>query len=194
MKLEDIKVGALEPRLISKVKRVEGDTFELTVKPPAGHSLMLCSACGRQDACKMFKQYFSIVEKVDGIVDFEVLRCSQYMPLISFTDMTGIDGHFNTFRYNTAWADRVDGVPFIRLVNKQGYFGLAAVKQVVTGTLSEMVEAHGRQNHLFKDDESYTPAKLKSVLARQYGGFMKGNIDNAKFTVIDLERIDKGNS
>lgn len=192
MKLEDLNTGDFSPQLISKVKRVEDTLYELTVKPPPGSSLMICSACGRRDACKMFKQYMGLKAIVDKQTDFEVLRCSAYLPVIQFTDFKGVEGDFNTFRYNTAWASRlIANTSMIRLVKGNQYEGLAVVENIFTGTLKSLLADHARFNHLMKGEEN-AEEKLTEVLQRQYGGFIRGNgsIESAKFTVIYMKRID----
>lgn len=149
----------------------------------------LCEVCGIQHNCAL-KQALTVLAKQRN-AEAVIPKCGVYMPVISFQDRTGIDGHFNTFRRGRGWSNRLlfgQRVAVFDLFGK-ALLGTATVGVLEVGPLDEMLAAHAASNHLMKAQPGReAPALLHQVLRRLYGNNYAGL--DMTYSVIGLNMED----
>lgn len=161
---------------------------------PSFSQTNLCDSCAFSEPFEQFAECW-----VDRRVD-ESLRkmgvgrmvnyCVMYQPIIAFKKpLVGFDHLFNTFRPGGAWSVRLKPNMVIGLfdADKEALFGKARVVAVEFGSLLTMIEKHGSENHLVKNDPT---VDLRKVLGRLYGPRIVN--DKSSVTVISLERLSCG--
>jgi len=149
--------------------------------------LPLCDVCGVKDACQLRSGLATLGRARRARV--MIPECGTFVPVIGFTDPTGTEGEFNTFRKGLGWARRVTVGGRIGLYDLKGdvMIGFARVVAIDSGALGSLLRSHGAFNHLMKTvpvDE--VPAQLEKVLRRAYGTTYAAL--TAEFCVIEMRR------
>jgi hypothetical protein len=81
--------------------------------------------------------------------NIEITSCASYIPQLAFRDDAGMEGEFNTFRLGGMWAQRLHPGQHVMLVRtNEEKIGVAVVQSVHVGSLAEMIDEHGLENHL----------------------------------------------
>lgn len=145
----------------------------------------LCEVCASHSFCELRQALMSIGASRSAKVT--VSECGSYIPVISFQDMTGIEGVFNTFRRGAGWGRRVqvgDRVAIYDLTSN-GLCGIAKVSGVYVGPLADMLSRHAAGNHLMKGKPSGEVEPLLAMIIRRLYGKNYGALDQ-EFSVIEF--------
>jgi hypothetical protein len=151
----------------------------------------ICSVCGLNGECDTLAG-LTYTKHARGIIA-RVITCQQYVPVISFKELIGTEGHFNTFRRGMGWARRIASDKRVRLfdLSESAPSREAVVTQVVSGPLGSLLPLHAKYNHLMLGSDPYTATeRLSRVLVRLYGKTYAA-LDQI-FTVIYMEPPSSG--
>lgn len=136
----------------------------------------LCEACGNCEGCSIQRD--------------DVIRCTDYQPVVAFKSFDGTEDRFNTFRLGGAWFNRVKAGQSVGLINREGIkVGEAVVEAVHCGEKEEMLQAHAAANHLILAKPDCKPVtELKRLLRNLYGPNFLAKAE--LMTVIYLRRVN----
>jgi len=149
--------------------------------------LPLCDVCGVRDSCRLRSALATLGQVQRARV--MIPECGTYVPVIGFTDPTGTDGEFNTFRRGLGWARRLVIGQRVGLYDLKAdrMVGYARVEAIVSGVLGDLLLSHSAFNHLMKalpvDD---APEALQRVLRKAYGTTYAAPSET--FSVIECRR------
>lgn len=117
---------------------IDTDTRQLKRSPDghyrSGGGRFPCDHCGLTQECPL--------KPVD--------LCKLFMPVLPFTDETGLDRLSNTLRIGKAWTERLTMGQTIALYHpkKKVIFGHARLVGMSRGPIRSMLKAHAHANHL----------------------------------------------
>ncbi|WP_375292184.1 hypothetical protein [Sphingomonas melonis] len=124
------------------------------------------------------------------------IACDLFVPTLPFQDETGLgcrgelEGHVNTVRVGVAWTQRLllDQVVALYNVRLKQVFGLARVKELISGGIDIILARHAHRNHLMLTTPPHDAATaLKAWQRQNYGPRIIH--DGAKLTAIYLQRL-----
>jgi hypothetical protein len=150
----------------------------------------LCEVCGSNEECTLRTALVNLASHRRARIT--IGECGIYKPTISFQDLTGVEGSFNTFRRGQGWFNRLIVGQAVGLLDssKLRLFADATVESIECGPLSDMLEAHAAMNHLMKSQPEHRAIqKLHKVLQTIYGKNYAGL--HTRFTVVGLRMEGK---
>jgi hypothetical protein len=110
---------------------------------------------------------------------------------IEFAEPVGLEGRFNTFRLGLFYSKHLLPEETVYLLNlkEKIVFGTAKVERVEVGSLREMCDVYGHQNHTeLANDEEGAADRLYATIIKLYGPHIA--LPNKKTSIIFMKRLE----
>ena len=185
-----------------RIKRIPGPEgkliYTLQTEAERKKDNLLCNFCSWKGPIKPFRtcKTYNTISKLQGNGLGVMIRgCNKYQPVMTFRPPLGnCDDLFNTFRFGSAWYNRVSNGTIVGLFDtvKGSFFGKGEVVEVHHGDLEDMCFHYAHDNHLFiGEDPAEAAGKLHGAISKVYGHVLQFQED-PKCTVIYIQRIGVG--
>lgn len=174
----------MDMKKIRWVRRLNTGVY--TIEPESNFTRSaLCNLCGIDAACPILQS----MKKFSEHAEIQVKTCGRYVPLIGFRrPYLGLQASlFNTLRLGTTWADRLTADKVVAITDaKSGrILRFGKIDRVVTGPFDEMIQIHGKMNHLALGGK--TVEEVNTMLRKAYHNFLR---EDPQLTAIYIRDVD----